>query len=51
MLHEYDDTLHHRKITLEAAPTLLVLHEPSAYFSAETTQATCVDYEETMVIV
>ncbi|KAI1796300.1 hypothetical protein LXA43DRAFT_662560 [Ganoderma leucocontextum] len=44
MLHEYDDTLHHRKATLEAAPTLLVLHEPSAYFSAETTQATVSAY-------
>ena len=42
MLHEYDDALHHRKTTLEAAPTMLVLHEPSAYFTAETTQATCV---------
>ncbi len=44
MLHEYEDTLHHRKVTLEAAPTLLVLHEPSAYFAAETTQATCVHF-------
>ena len=33
MLHEYDDVLHHAKTTLDTAPTLLVLHEISQYFT------------------
>ncbi|KAI0352868.1 hypothetical protein OH77DRAFT_1408366 [Trametes cingulata] len=42
MLHEYDGTLHHTKTTLEAAPSLLVLHEISSYFSSRSSEATCV---------
>ncbi|EIW61286.1 uncharacterized protein TRAVEDRAFT_118064 [Trametes versicolor FP-101664 SS1] len=40
MLHEYDTTVHHEKTTLDAAPSLLVLHEISSYLdnaSSETT--------------
>lgn len=40
MLHEYDTIVHHEKTTLDAAPSLLVLHEISSYFdnaSCETT--------------
>ena len=42
MLHEYDDTLHHPKTTLDTAPTLLVLHEISAYFTEQASEATLV---------
>ena len=50
MLHEYDDTLHHRKTTLAIAPTLLVLHELSVYFTTQATQATYADSEQTEIV-
>ena len=41
MLHEYDDVLHYAKTTLDTAPTLLVLHEISQYFTgAQASDAT-----------
>ncbi|KAI0750893.1 hypothetical protein C8Q80DRAFT_1154511 [Daedaleopsis nitida] len=40
MLHEYDDTVHHAKTTLDIAPSLLVLHDISAYFIAQVSEAT-----------
>ena len=50
MLHEYDDALHHRKTTLATAPTLLVLHELSAYFTSQATQATYAYSEQTAIV-
>ncbi|RPD81017.1 hypothetical protein L226DRAFT_126967 [Lentinus tigrinus ALCF2SS1-7] len=44
MLHEYDDVLHHAKTTLDTAPTLLVLHEISEYFTAQASDATVSAY-------
>ncbi|KAI0720198.1 hypothetical protein C8T65DRAFT_705824 [Cerioporus squamosus] len=44
MLHEYDDVLHHAKTTLDTAPTLLVLHEISDYFTAQSSDATVSAY-------
>ncbi|KAH9899787.1 hypothetical protein C8Q73DRAFT_743639 [Cubamyces lactineus] len=40
MLHEYHDTLHDQKTTLDAAPSLLILHEISSYFTASSSEAT-----------
>ncbi|KAI0776032.1 hypothetical protein BD413DRAFT_470117 [Trametes elegans] len=42
MLHEYDGVLHHAKTTLDVAPSLLVLHELSAYFDVQAAETTCV---------
>ncbi|KAI0660898.1 hypothetical protein C8Q70DRAFT_912635 [Cubamyces menziesii] len=39
-LHEYHDTLHDPKTTLDVAPSLLVLHEISSYFTASSSEAT-----------
>ncbi|OBZ76538.1 hypothetical protein A0H81_04029 [Grifola frondosa] len=44
MLHEYDGTVHHAKTTLDIAPTLVVLHELSSYFSQETSEHTVASY-------
>ncbi|KAI0375725.1 hypothetical protein BV20DRAFT_13104 [Pilatotrama ljubarskyi] len=43
-LHEYHGTLHHTKTTLENAPSLLVLHEISSYFSSRSSEATVSAY-------
>ncbi|KAI0638271.1 hypothetical protein C8Q77DRAFT_422029 [Trametes polyzona] len=44
MLHEYDGAVHHEKTTLDAAPSLLVLHEISSYFDARSSEATVSAY-------
>ncbi|KAI0335551.1 hypothetical protein GY45DRAFT_1240491 [Cubamyces sp. BRFM 1775] len=40
MFHEYHDTLHDQKTTLDVAPSLLILHETSSYFDAPSSEAT-----------